>query len=268
MGGQRRDAARSRRAIRSPGRPRAAALFPDQQGTVVAARSQRAVRARRAGKAGRTPNFYPDGATKAEIEKWIASLPDGRAADRATGFFTVIRRAAAGKRLPIVPYNVEYQGELAARRDAAARSRGGGDRADAEGVSHQARGRVPLERLLRERRRLDGAEGRDRADDRSLRSLRGRAGSTTRPAFESFITVQDEAETPSCRSFPASCRTSRTICRSIRSIATRNSARSRRSSSSTKSSPPATATAACRRRRSICRTTSASCARRAPSASC
>ena len=37
-------------------------------------------------------NFYPVGATKAEIEKWIQSLPEAERA-RATGFFTVIRRA-------------------------------------------------------------------------------------------------------------------------------------------------------------------------------
>ena len=67
-------------------------------------------------------NFYPAGATKADVEAWLASLPDG---DRtqATGFFTTIRRDPAG-RLRIVPYSAEYQGELARAaellRDAAA----------------------------------------------------------------------------------------------------------------------------------------------------
>src|SRR6266850_856162 len=37
-------------------------------------------------------NFYPVGAPKAEIERWIQSLSDADRA-RATGFFTVIRRA-------------------------------------------------------------------------------------------------------------------------------------------------------------------------------
>jgi Peptidase family M49 len=56
-------------------------------------------------------NFYPAGATKEEIQKWLDSLPaDDRA--RATGFFTTIRRGADG-RLVSVPYSVEYQGELA-----------------------------------------------------------------------------------------------------------------------------------------------------------
>jgi hypothetical protein len=54
-------------------------------------------------------NFYPAGTTRAEIEDWLKTLSD---ADRsqATGFFTTIRRA--GTRLTIVPYSVEYQGEL------------------------------------------------------------------------------------------------------------------------------------------------------------
>jgi len=56
-------------------------------------------------------NFYPAGATKAEVETWIAGLS---AADkeRATGFFTTIRRGPDGK-LMAVPYSTEYQGELA-----------------------------------------------------------------------------------------------------------------------------------------------------------
>ncbi len=56
-------------------------------------------------------NFYPVGATKAEVEQWIASLgPAEKAA--ATGFFTTIRRGPDGK-LIAVPYSTEYQGELA-----------------------------------------------------------------------------------------------------------------------------------------------------------
>ena len=57
-------------------------------------------------------NFYPSGATKADIEKWIASLPAAERA-RATGFFTVVRRGPAGQFM-LVPYNVEYQKEVAA----------------------------------------------------------------------------------------------------------------------------------------------------------
>jgi len=56
-------------------------------------------------------NFYPAGATKDEIQKWIDSLP-GPARTAAVGFFTTIRRGPDGH-LTAVPYSVEYQGELA-----------------------------------------------------------------------------------------------------------------------------------------------------------
>src|SRR5439155_4898642 len=55
-------------------------------------------------------NFYPAGATKEEIERWIASLPAAERA-RASGFFTVVRRT--GQTFTDVSYNVEYQNELA-----------------------------------------------------------------------------------------------------------------------------------------------------------
>jgi hypothetical protein len=56
-------------------------------------------------------NFYPAGATKAEVEAWIKTLPDAEQ-KRATGFFTTIRRTPDGK-LTMVPYSLEYQGEVA-----------------------------------------------------------------------------------------------------------------------------------------------------------
>jgi hypothetical protein len=56
-------------------------------------------------------NFYPAGATKAEVEAWLASLPDAERR-RATGFFTTIRRGPDGK-FVAVPYSLEYQGEVA-----------------------------------------------------------------------------------------------------------------------------------------------------------
>ena len=56
-------------------------------------------------------NFYPQGATKAEVEQWINSLGGAEKA-RATGFFTTIRRGPDG-RFMAVPYSTEYQGELA-----------------------------------------------------------------------------------------------------------------------------------------------------------
>src|SRR4030095_4352388 len=54
-------------------------------------------------------NFYPEGASKADLERWIQSLPEAERS-RATGFFTVIRRA--GNSFTLVPYSIEYQAEL------------------------------------------------------------------------------------------------------------------------------------------------------------
>jgi uncharacterized protein YjbJ (UPF0337 family) len=66
-----------------------------------------------AGAPGKPANggFYPDDATKQEIEQWIGSLPEKDQA-AAKGFFTVIKRTADAKGFQIVPYSLEYQGEL------------------------------------------------------------------------------------------------------------------------------------------------------------
>ncbi len=56
-------------------------------------------------------NFYPAGATREEVEAWASALPAEERA-RAMGFFTVLRRDPAG-RIAVVPYSLEYQGELA-----------------------------------------------------------------------------------------------------------------------------------------------------------
>jgi hypothetical protein len=67
-------------------------------------------------------NFYPEGATKADVEAWIAKLPPPQHA-LATSYFTTMRREGDGN-LKAVPYNVEYQRELSQAaillRDAAA----------------------------------------------------------------------------------------------------------------------------------------------------
>ncbi len=55
-------------------------------------------------------NYYPADATKADVERWLASLP-APARQSATGFFTTIRRGANGQFVS-VPYSLEYQGEL------------------------------------------------------------------------------------------------------------------------------------------------------------
>ena len=56
-------------------------------------------------------NFYPAGASKEEVSRWLSTLSAEERA-RATGFFTTIRRAPKGG-FTIVPYSLEYQGELA-----------------------------------------------------------------------------------------------------------------------------------------------------------
>lgn len=55
-------------------------------------------------------SFYPLDATKVEIDKWWASLK-GQQQREAKGFFTTIRRDPKGK-LVAVPYSLEYQGQL------------------------------------------------------------------------------------------------------------------------------------------------------------
>ncbi|MEZ0311954.1 MAG: hypothetical protein ACAI38_09270 [Myxococcota bacterium] len=54
--------------------------------------------------------FYPSRATKEEIEAWHKVLPDAEKR-AAQGFFTTIRRLPNGK-LTSIPYSVEYQPEL------------------------------------------------------------------------------------------------------------------------------------------------------------
>jgi hypothetical protein len=56
-------------------------------------------------------NFYPAGATKPDVQKWLDSLSGDEKA-RATGFFTTIRRTPNGT-FTAIPYSIEYQGELA-----------------------------------------------------------------------------------------------------------------------------------------------------------
>jgi Peptidase family M49 len=59
-------------------------------------------------------NFYPAGATKEDVQKWLDSL-SGDAKAAATGFFTTIRRS--DDHLVVVPYSIEYQGALARAAD-------------------------------------------------------------------------------------------------------------------------------------------------------
>src|SRR3954470_6319459 len=59
-------------------------------------------------------NFYPPGAEKADVQRWLDGL-SGPARDAASGFFTTIRRPTGdtGKGFTAIPYSLEYQPELA-----------------------------------------------------------------------------------------------------------------------------------------------------------
>jgi Peptidase family M49 len=144
-------------------------------------------------------NFYPPDTPKAEVERWIQSLPEAERA-RATAFFTVIRRS--GSSFTIVPYNVEYQPELAR---AAALLR------EAAAIANEP----TLKNFLNTR--ADAFLSNDYYEsDVAWMELKGAIEPTIGPyevyedeffnykaAFESFITVQDEAETAKLQRFSA-----------------------------------------------------------------
>ena len=56
-------------------------------------------------------NFYPAGASKEDVSRWLSTL-SSQEREKASGFFTTIRRAPNGG-FTVVPYSLEYQGELA-----------------------------------------------------------------------------------------------------------------------------------------------------------
>ncbi|HEY7739043.1 MAG TPA: hypothetical protein VIB01_00360 [Steroidobacteraceae bacterium] len=143
-------------------------------------------------------NFYPAGATKEQVEAWIAGLPAAAKAG-ATGYFTTIRRDAKGG-FASVPYSLEYQGELAemARHLRAA----------------AAATRQPTLKAFLESR-ADAFFSNDYyASDVAWMKLDATIEPTLGPyevygdewfnykaAFEAFITVRDEAETAKLERF-------------------------------------------------------------------
>ena len=142
-------------------------------------------------------NFYPDGASKAQIESWVKSLSEADR-QRATGFFTVIRRS--GSSFTAVPYSVEYQNELAR---AAALLR------EAAAIATEP----TLKTFLTAR--ADAFLSNDYyQSDVAWMNVKGAIEPTIGPyevyedelfnykaAFESFITVQDEAESAKLQRF-------------------------------------------------------------------
>ena len=184
----------------------------------------------------------------------------------AAGFFTTIRRGPDGKL-----HGGALQRRVPGRAGAGgaaccARRRALTAAADAARVPRGARGGLPLQRLLRQRRGLDGAGRQHRADHRALRGLRGRLVQRQGGVRGVHHRARRRRDGEAGEASAASCRTSRTTCPSTPSCATRSSARWRPSAWSTRSSARATPTAACRPPPSTCPTTSASPRRRAPSA--
>jgi len=145
-------------------------------------------------------NFYPAGATKAEVQRWLDSLSGDQKA-RATGFFTTIRRTASGG-LTAVPYSVEYQGELAR---AAALLR------EAADLTTQP----TLKRFLTTRAEAflnDDYYASDVAWMELDASIEPTIGPyevyedewfNFKAAFEAFITIRDQAESKKLQSFSA-----------------------------------------------------------------
>ncbi len=145
-------------------------------------------------------NFYPAGATKDDVQGWLDSLSDEERR-AAAGFFTVIRRDAAG-RFVAVPYSAEYQQELA---EAARLLR------DAASLT----GEPSLRRYLETR--ADAFLANDYyASDVAWMELDGAIEPTIGPyevyedelfnfkaAFEAFITIRDAAETERLKAFSA-----------------------------------------------------------------
>jgi hypothetical protein len=142
--------------------------------------------------------FYPPNATKAELEGWMKSLPAAEQ-KRAKGFFTVVHRTAEGK-LTVVPYNIEYEGEL---------TRAAGLLREAAAAASEP----SLKKFLSAR--ADAFLSNDYyASDVAWMELSGAIEPTIGPyevyadeffnykaGYEAFITVQDEGESAKLQKF-------------------------------------------------------------------
>jgi len=142
-------------------------------------------------------NYYPEGASKADLERWMQGLSAEERA-RASGFFTVVRRS--GSAFSLVAYNIEYQPELiraaALLREAA-----------------QVASEPTLKNFLA--KRADAFLSNDYYEsDVAWMELKGAIEPTIGPyevyedelfnfkaAFESYVTIQDEAETAKLQRF-------------------------------------------------------------------
>ncbi len=117
-------------------------------------------------------NFYPEDMTREEFEAWVKTLAKPER-EQAEGFFTVIHRDA-NRKLHAVPYSQEYRADLEKSAKLLEQAAGLTDNATLKKVLDRSRGRVPLQRLLRERHRMDGSRRPDRHHDWALRNLQRR----------------------------------------------------------------------------------------------
>jgi hypothetical protein len=145
-------------------------------------------------------NFYPEDVSKADLETWMRSLTEAERTG-ASGFFTVVRRVNGGSGgFSVVPYSVEYQPELVR---AAALLREGA----------QLTKEPTLRRFLTTRAAAFLSNDYYESDVAWM-ELKGAIEPTIGPyevyedelfnfkaAFESYVTVQDEAETAKLQRF-------------------------------------------------------------------
>ena len=223
LGRQRGAAAR---AARRPlaARPGAAPRLPDQQGAVVPARPPGAVPARRAGEAGGA-NFYPAGATKAEVEAWLKALPEAERDGRDRLLHDHPAGARRGRSSPSPTASSTRASSRGRRSCCARRPPSPRSRPSSAFLEKRADG-VP-DRTTTTRATWPGWSWTPRSSPPSARTRPTRTSwFGYKAAFEAFITVRDERETGEARPLLlASSRGSRTTCRSTRRCATRSSAR-------------------------------------------
>ena len=178
-------------------------------------------------------NFYPAGATKAEVEAWLATLSE-RSATFATGFFTTIRRNPDGTLTAGAVPAFEYQGEIA-RDCAPGQGSGIADHAaDAQRRSLEKRAAGVRHRTITTTATSRGWSSTRRSSRPSVRTRSTRTSGSTRRRRSRRSSPS--ATTRRRTSWPASdrsCRRSRTTSRSTRGSATPSWARWRRFASST-----------------------------------
>jgi len=146
-------------------------------------------------------NFYPADMTKAEFEAWVKTLP-AEQQRQVTGFFTVVQREPATKKLTLIPYSEAYAPDL---------DRAGGLLREAAGLTDNA----SLNRFLTTR--AAAFESNDYYEsDVAWMELDSPIDLTLGPyetyndelfgykaAFEAYVTLRDEAETAKVQSFAA-----------------------------------------------------------------